>query len=69
MKELQKSITFMFLGVNVFILNTKEHLSKFDLKSNERIFMGYSTNSKAYRVFNKKSLVVEESMNVTFDET
>lgn len=31
--------------------------------------MGYSTNSKSYRVFSLKSLVVEESMNVDFDES
>lgn len=31
--------------------------------------MGYLPTSKAYRVFNKRTLVVEESMNVTFDET
>lgn len=32
-------------------------------------FLGYSLNSEAYRVFNKKNLVVDESMNVTFDES
>ncbi|XP_057986698.1 uncharacterized protein LOC131171245 [Hevea brasiliensis] len=32
------------------------------------IFLGYSTSSKAYRVFNKRTLVVEESMHVVFDE-
>ena len=31
--------------------------------------MGYALNSKAYRVFNKTSLVVEESIHVVFDET
>ena len=33
------------------------------------VFLDYSTSSKAYRVFNKRTLVVEESMHVTFDET
>ena len=40
-----------------------------DAKSNEVIFMGYALNSKAYRVFNKTSLIVEESIHVVFDET
>ena len=40
-----------------------------DAKSDEAIFMGYALHSKAYRVFNKISLVVEESMNVIFYET
>ena len=33
-------------------------------KYDERIFLGYSTTSKAFRVFNKRTLVVEESIHV-----
>ena len=33
-----------------FILNDKEQMSKFDVKSDEGIFLGYSLNSRAYRV-------------------
>ena len=33
------------------------------------IFLGYSNSNKAYRVYNKRTLVVEESMHVTFDES
>ena len=40
-----------------------------DAKSDEIIFMGYALNSKAYRVFNKTSLIVEESIHIIFDET
>ena len=40
-----------------------------DAKSDEEIFMGYALNSKVYRVFNKTSLIVEESIHVVFDET
>ena len=40
-----------------------------DAKSEEAILIGYALNSKAYRVFNKTSLVVEESIHVVFDET
>ena len=52
-----------------FILNTKDNLGKFDAKSNVGIFLGYSSSSKAYRVFNKKTMVVEESVHVVFDES
>ena len=38
-------------------------------KSDEAIFMGYALNSKAYRVFNKISLIVEESIHIIFYET
>ncbi|KAG6668099.1 hypothetical protein CIPAW_01G148100 [Carya illinoinensis] len=44
-------------------------IGKFDAKSDKCIFLGYSTNSKAYRVFNKKTLTVQESMHVVFDES
>ncbi|XP_072072112.1 uncharacterized protein [Arachis hypogaea] len=52
-----------------FILNIKENLGKFDPKTHEGIFLGYSTNSKAYRVYNKNSKTVEETMHVTFCES
>ena len=47
----------------------KKNLGKFDAKSDEGIFLAYSILSKAYRVFNKNSLVVEESIHVVFDES
>ena len=56
-------------GCKYFILNTKANLGKFDSKADEGIFLGYSTFSKAYRIFNKRTLVVEESMYVVFDES
>ena len=43
-------------------------MEKFDSISDVRIFLRYSTTSKAYRVFNKITLVVKESMHVVFDE-
>ena len=56
-------------GCKCFILNTKDNLAKFDSKADEGIFLGYSTYSKAYRVFNKRTLVVEEYMHVIFDKS
>ena len=56
-------------GCKCYILNTKDNLGKFDAKTDEGIFLGYATSSKSYRVFNKRSLVVEESMHIIFDET
>ncbi|GKD75094.1 retrovirus-related pol polyprotein from transposon TNT 1-94 [Tanacetum coccineum] len=60
---------FRVFGSKCFILNTKDHLKKFDRKSYEGIFLGYSQNSKAYIILNKHTRKVEESLNVTFDET
>ena len=50
------------------ILNTKDKLSKFDPKYDPGIFLGYSSMSKAYRVYNKKTQVVEETIHITFKE-
>jgi hypothetical protein len=60
---------FKVFGCKCFVLNDRDNLGKFDAKSDEGIFLGYSTKSKAYRVFNKRTMVVDESMHVVFDET
>jgi hypothetical protein len=43
--------------------------SKFAPKAVEGFLLGYNSNTKAYRVFNKSSGLVEVSSNVVFDET
>ena len=56
-------------GCKCFVLNNgKENLGKFDAKSDEGVHIGYALNGHAYRVFNKRLLMVEESMHVVFDE-
>ncbi|GKB78302.1 putative ribonuclease H-like domain-containing protein [Tanacetum coccineum] len=52
----------------VTILNTLDHLGKFDGKADEGFFVGYSTNSKTYRVFNNRTRIVEENLHVKFSE-
>ena len=60
---------FYVFSCKCFVLNNgKDNLEKFDAKSDEAIFLGYSSSSKAYRVFNKRILIVEESIYVTFNE-
>ncbi|GKB20381.1 retrovirus-related pol polyprotein from transposon TNT 1-94 [Tanacetum coccineum] len=60
---------FKVFGSKCFILNTKDYLTKFDPKSYECVFLGYSQNTKAYIILNKHTKKIEESLNVTFDET
>ncbi|GJX93090.1 retrovirus-related pol polyprotein from transposon TNT 1-94 [Tanacetum coccineum] len=60
---------FRVFGSKCFILNTKDYLTKFDPKSYEGVFLGYSQNSKAYIILNKHTMKIKESLNVTFDET
>src|SRR4051812_45106247 len=57
-------------GCKCFVLNNvKENLGKFDAKADEGIFLGYAQSSKAYRVYNKRLHIVEESVHVSFDES
>ena len=60
---------FKVFGSKCFILNNKDNFGKFDAKSNVGIFVKYSSSSKAYRVFNKKIMVVEEFIHVVFYES
>ncbi|GJX63277.1 putative ribonuclease H-like domain-containing protein [Tanacetum coccineum] len=55
-------------GCHVTILNTIDHLGKFDGKADEGFFVGYSTNSKSFRVFNSRTRIVEENLHVQFSE-
>ena len=40
-----------------------------DAKHDKAIFMGYTLNTKAYRVFNNTSMIIEESIHIIFNET
>ncbi|GJZ16026.1 putative ribonuclease H-like domain-containing protein [Tanacetum coccineum] len=63
------SLSFMrSFGCHVTILNTLDHLGKFDGKSDEGFFVGYSLNSKAFRVYNTRTRKVEENLHVRFLE-
>ncbi|GJR25584.1 putative ribonuclease H-like domain-containing protein [Tanacetum coccineum] len=53
----------------VTILNTIDHLGKFDGKADEGFFVGYSLNSKAFRVFNSRTRIVEENLHIRFSES
>ncbi|GJW79503.1 putative ribonuclease H-like domain-containing protein [Tanacetum coccineum] len=55
-------------GCHVTILNTLDHLGKFDGKSDEGFFVGYSLNSKAFRVYNIRTRKVEENLHIRFLE-
>ncbi|GKB90986.1 putative ribonuclease H-like domain-containing protein [Tanacetum coccineum] len=55
-------------GCPVTILNTIDHLGKFDGNADEGFFVGYSTNSKALKVFNSRTRIVEDNLHVQFSE-
>ena len=60
---------FKLFGVKYFIHNNnKKNLDKFDVKSELGYFLGYSENSRSYRVFHVKNNYVEESSHILFEE-
>nr|GFA97127.1 ribonuclease H-like domain-containing protein [Tanacetum cinerariifolium] len=63
------SICFMRpFGYPVTILNTLDPLGKFDGKADEGFLVGYSISSKAFRVFNSRTRIVQETLHINFLE-
>jgi hypothetical protein len=60
---------FRVFGSKCYILVKKGRHSKFSSKAVEGFLLGYDSNTKAYRVFNKSSGLAEVSSDVVFDET
>ncbi|KAA0065622.1 gag-pol polyprotein [Cucumis melo var. makuwa] len=59
---------FHIFGSMCFILSDRDHRRNWDSKFDHGIFLGYSANSRAYRVYNKSSKTVMESINVIIDD-
>ncbi|KAL1218645.1 Retrovirus-related Pol polyprotein from transposon TNT 1-94 [Cardamine amara subsp. amara] len=71
--ELWKSKTpsvsyFHIFGCTYYILNDKDQLGKYDAKNDEGMFLGYSGTSTAFRVFNRRTHMVQKTVNVVFDD-
>nr|GFB11178.1 retrovirus-related Pol polyprotein from transposon TNT 1-94 [Tanacetum cinerariifolium] len=63
------SVNFFHIFSSVcYIVRDGENLDKMKEKGDECIFVWYSTQSRAYRVFNKRTRVIMESIHVNFDE-
>ena len=60
---------FRIFGNTCFILKDRENVGKFDSRSDEGIFLGYSSTSKTCRVYNKRTMKVMETVNVVIDES
>nr|GEY93358.1 uncharacterized mitochondrial protein AtMg00810-like [Tanacetum cinerariifolium] len=59
---------FHIFGSLCYIVRDGENLDKMKVKGNACIFVGYSTQSRAYMVFNKRTRVIVETIHVNFDE-
>ena len=56
-------------GSPCYIYKDREYLTKFDAKCDKGIFLGYALNSRAYRVYNKISCKIMETINVAIDDS
>ncbi|KAI5339507.1 hypothetical protein L3X38_018779 [Prunus dulcis] len=59
---------FRVFGSTCYILRDREHLAKFDSKSDKGIFLGYSTSSRDYTVYNYRTETIIESINISIDD-
>nr|GEZ82864.1 Gag-Pol polyprotein [Tanacetum cinerariifolium] len=63
------SVKFFYIfGCLCYIARDGENLDKMKEKGDACIFVGYSNQSRAYRVFNKRTRVIVETIHVNFDE-
>nr|GEX90490.1 integrase, catalytic region, zinc finger, CCHC-type, peptidase aspartic, catalytic [Tanacetum cinerariifolium] len=63
------SVKFFYIfGSLCYIIRDGENLDKIKEKGDACIFVGYSTESRSYRVFNKRTRVLVETIHVNFDE-
>ncbi|XP_010476022.1 PREDICTED: uncharacterized protein LOC104755356 [Camelina sativa] len=59
---------FHVFGCKCYILNDKDYLGKFDSRSDDGMFLGYAESSTSFRVYDKRTGVIMESVNVVFDD-
>ncbi|GJX06953.1 putative ribonuclease H-like domain-containing protein [Tanacetum coccineum] len=60
--------SFTFFGSLCYIVKDGENLDKMKEKGDACIFVGYSTQSRAFKVFNKRTRIIVETIHVNFDE-
>ena len=59
---------FHIFGSTCYIFSYREYLGKLDSKSDIGIFLSYTNNNKAYRVYNMITQTVMELVNVVVDD-
>nr|GFA31858.1 retrovirus-related Pol polyprotein from transposon TNT 1-94 [Tanacetum cinerariifolium] len=59
---------FRVFGCRCYLLNDYEDVGKLKAKGDIRVFVGYSKESAAFRIYNKRTRKIHESVNVNFDE-
>src|SRR5438128_1529880 len=60
---------FRVFGCKCYIYKKRQYLGKFQRRCDIGFMVGYSASSKAYRVYNESTRIVEETYDVEFNET
>nr|GFA96345.1 hypothetical protein [Tanacetum cinerariifolium] len=59
---------FRLFGCRCYLLNDYEDVGKLKEKRDIGVFVGYSKESAAFKIYNKRTHKIHESVNVNFDE-
>ncbi|GKF02553.1 hypothetical protein Tco_0029476 [Tanacetum coccineum] len=69
MQDKKPDLSFLHVfGSLCYPTNDHEDLSKFDAKANIGIFIVYLPAKKAFRIYNRRTRIISETIHVTFDE-
>ncbi|GKE15710.1 retrovirus-related pol polyprotein from transposon TNT 1-94, partial [Tanacetum coccineum] len=69
MQDKKPDLSFLYVfGSLCYPTNDHEDMGKFDAKANIGIFIGYAPAKKAFRIYNKRTRLITETIHVTFDE-
>nr|GFC01529.1 integrase, catalytic region, zinc finger, CCHC-type, peptidase aspartic, catalytic [Tanacetum cinerariifolium] len=68
-KGRKPDISFLYVfGALCYPKNDREDIGKLGAKGDIGFFIGYSADSCAYRIYNRRTKKIMETMNVSFDE-
>ncbi|GKC05513.1 retrovirus-related pol polyprotein from transposon TNT 1-94 [Tanacetum coccineum] len=69
MQDKKSDLSFLHVfGSLCYPTNDHEYLGKFDAKADIRIFVGCAPAKKAFRIYNRRTWIISETIHVTFDE-
>ncbi|GKD67111.1 retrovirus-related pol polyprotein from transposon TNT 1-94, partial [Tanacetum coccineum] len=69
MQDKKSDLSFLHVfGSLCYPTNDYENLGKFDAKADIGIFVGYTPAKKAFRIYNRRTRIISETIHVTFNE-
>ncbi|GJT80166.1 retrovirus-related pol polyprotein from transposon TNT 1-94 [Tanacetum coccineum] len=69
MQDKKPDLSFFYIfGALCYPTNDNDDLGKLDAKADIGIFIGYTPAKKAFRIYNKRTQKIIETIHVTFDE-